>query len=74
MFAQYQVLVVVGTEPDRGADLDLMAAYRVGLCRDLERVAADNAEVTVQFLKGGHGLLFQHPDDLAARIAAFLNW
>jgi len=78
MFALYpelrcQVLVVAGTEPDPGADPELMAAYRLGLRRDLERVAANNAKVTVQFLKGGHGLLFEHPDDLAIRVAAFLS-
>jgi len=50
-----------------------MAAYRLGLRRDLERVVANNAKVTVQFLKGGHGLLFEHPDDLAIRVAAFLS-
>ena len=68
-----QVLVVAGTEPDPGADPELMAAYRLGLRRDLERVVANNAKVTVQFLKGGHGLLFEHPDDLAIRVAAFLS-
>src|SRR5215472_9794702 len=78
MFALYSevrcpVLVVAGTEPEPGADQELMAAYRAGLRRDLERLAVGYPNVTVEFIKGGHGLLFEHPEDLANRIEAFLN-
>jgi pimeloyl-ACP methyl ester carboxylesterase len=52
------VLVVAGTEPDTGADPELMAAYRQGLRRDLEKAASSNPNVVVEFRAGGHGLLF----------------
>lgn len=67
------VLIVSGTEPDPGADPQLMAAYRIGLRRDLEQLAAAHPNVTVEFVAGGHGLLFEHPDDLAGRLRAFLS-
>src|SRR5215471_2515385 len=78
MFALYSevrcpVLLVAGTEPDPGPDQELMAAYRAGLRRDLERLAVGYPNVTVEFIKGGHGLIFEHPEDLANRIEAFLN-
>jgi pimeloyl-ACP methyl ester carboxylesterase len=78
MFALYpaiksRLLIIAGTDPDPGADPELMAAYRRGLKRDLQRVSSECPNVTVAFLPGGHGLLFEHPDDLAGRIAEFLT-
>lgn len=78
MFALYRevqgpVLVIAGTAPDPGADPELMAAYRRGLNRDLEQVTAANSDVTVEFLKGGHGLLFEDPKGIASRIRVFLR-
>src|SRR5262249_8130589 len=76
MFALYPevrcpVLVVAGTDPDPGVDRELMAAYRAGLRRDLERLTAYSGNLTVEFVKGGHGLLFEHPEDLLSRVQAF---
>jgi pimeloyl-ACP methyl ester carboxylesterase len=67
------VLVIAGTAPEPGADPELMAAYRRGLTRDLEQVPSTNPEVTVDFRSGGHGLLFEDPEGIADRIAAFLR-
>lgn len=77
MFALYQqvqspVLIIAGTAIDAGADQELMAAYRHGLRRDLERAASQNPKLEVQFVPGGHGLLFEDPQDLVDRIAAFV--
>jgi pimeloyl-ACP methyl ester carboxylesterase len=78
MFALYAevrcpVLVVAGTEPDAGVDQELMAAYRAGLRRDLEALTTSCGNVSVEFVKGGHGLLFEHPEDLVKRVEAFLS-
>jgi pimeloyl-ACP methyl ester carboxylesterase len=78
MFALYRaierpLLIVAGSDPDPGADPELMAAYRRGLKSDLQRLSSERPNVTVEFLPGGHGLLFEHPEDLARRIATFLT-
>ena len=67
------ILVVAGTDPDPGADPELMAAYRQGLRVDLERAARESRNLTVEFLTGGHGLLFERPNELVKRIIRFLN-
>jgi pimeloyl-ACP methyl ester carboxylesterase len=77
MFSLYNevpgpVLLVAGTAPDPGADRALMAAYRQGLRRDLEQVASTLPNVIVEFVPGGHGLLLEHPEDLANWIVSFL--
>lgn len=78
MFALYgeiqsPVLVIAGTAADPGADQELIAAYRHGLRRDLEQAVSQHPNVEVQYLPGGHGLLFEAPQDLANRIVAFLT-
>ena len=67
------VLIVAGTEPDPGADPELMATYRQGLRIDLNRVARELPNLTVEFIDGGHGLLFEHPGELVEQISGFLN-
>jgi pimeloyl-ACP methyl ester carboxylesterase len=67
------ILIVTGTEPDPGADPELIAAYRRGLRLDLERLDRETPNVTVEFVEGGHGLLFEHPGELVNRILAFLR-
>jgi len=67
------VLVIAGTEPDPGADPELMAAYRKGLRMDLEQLAREQSNITVKFIAGGHGLLFEQPDRLANLTMAFLD-
>jgi pimeloyl-ACP methyl ester carboxylesterase len=78
MFSLYEqvqspVLVIAGTTPDPGADLELMAAYRQGVRRDLEQLDSKLSNVTVEFRAGGHGLLFEDPQGIAGRISAFLT-
>jgi pimeloyl-ACP methyl ester carboxylesterase len=78
MFRLYEemegpVLVISGTDSDPGADPELMAAYRRGLTRDLERVASEDDKVRVEFRRGGHGLLFEDPEGIAAGINRFLT-
>lgn len=78
MFALYEqvqspVLVIAGTAVDPGADQELMAAYRHGLRRDLEQVVSQHPNLKVQFVPGGHALLFEDPQDLANRIVAFVT-
>lgn len=67
------ILIVTGTEPDPGADPELMAAYREGLRLDLERIDRQLPNVMVEFIEGGHGLLFEHPVELVNRMLGFLN-
>jgi surfactin synthase thioesterase subunit len=43
------------------------------LRRDLERAAAELPNLEVEFVDGGHGLLFEHPRALVNRIRRFLN-
>ena len=50
-----------------------MAAYRHGLRRDLEQAVYRHPNLKVQFVPGGHGLLFEDPEDLANRIVAFVT-
>ncbi len=78
MFVLYRevscpILTVAGTDADPGADPELMAAYRQGLRIDLERVDRELPNVTVEFIKGGHGLLFEHPEELVNRVLGFLS-
>jgi pimeloyl-ACP methyl ester carboxylesterase len=71
--ARCPILVVAGSDPDPGADPELMAAYRRGLRMDLERVGRELPSLTVEFVSGGHGLLFDRPDGLVKVIFTFLN-
>jgi pimeloyl-ACP methyl ester carboxylesterase len=78
MFSVYEqvlcpILIIAGTDPDPGADPELMAAYRRGLQMDLERVAEEQQNVRLKVIKGGHGLLFQQPQELAHTVLDFLN-
>jgi hypothetical protein len=50
-----------------------MAAYRVGLLRDLDRLASSQGNVHVATLRGGHGLLFENPRAVADRVLASLG-
>jgi hypothetical protein len=38
-----------------------------------ERLAQEQPNVTVEFMSGGHGLLFERPDELVRRVLDFLS-
>lgn len=56
-----------------GEGLELAAAYRKGLVRDLAALAADRPQTQVVTLDAPHMLIRTHTDEVARHIAAFLQ-
>ena len=52
---------------------DVMAAYRKGLARDLDALAAEKPTVTVTPIDAAHFLIISHPSEVAAAMIEFAN-
>lgn len=77
VFAEIRVpfLLIVGTEdmPAQRAFADLTAAFRRGLDRDIAALQRRRPEVAVERITASHAMLWEVPDELAARVEAFLT-
>lgn len=61
-------------KPDQLTDIaNLMAAYRPGLTKQLELVAAESSNVRVVDVDATHGLVFEQPTSIADEIRRFVN-
>ncbi|NEE00422.1 alpha/beta fold hydrolase [Phytoactinopolyspora halotolerans] len=69
------VLLVLATRsmPGLPAELEpLMVAFRAGLRRDVEALAASHSHLHVREIDGTHGLLFEMPTEVAEMISTFV--